>query len=356
MKNKIINPVLLLATLTLFNSACKKPSANTENNPFDETKAIENAKKQIASQGITQIMMLHQKSEGYSYTDGKGTEHTRTIGNTGNLARTTACNNNDDCTTFMAGTGTGVLEDIQNELVSVSRTSVCFSAGGSNTSNLDVVWKVSAPYTLLLQLSTTQKSRGIVRFYNSSNPNTPYLQYLNIQPVSIVNLGSNPVCPSLTDFEFKYTLTGVPNSNFESGNFFKCSYLAYTDCPVQVITSPLAVTALYNFSGNFLTQPCLRTDKVFTTPGTGPGGCMSALGIGNAVCSFPFGYVLPNQHVLEYKQANSSNWTSISLGAYDVVWLTPLVSGSGQWNIRYKNKVTGANACEGSWYTETWNL
>ena len=94
------------------------------------------------------------------------------------------------------------------------------------------------------------------------------------------------------------------------------------------------------------------------TPDSGPGNCMSAAGVGNtSTCTFPYGYVLPNQHVLEYKLNSSTTWSTIPpFTPYDIVFITPMVPGTGLWNVRYKNRVTGSSPCDGTWYYENWNL
>ena len=355
--NKIIVAATVLLTISIgaFYGCKKTTKAEKE---FDEVAAKAAVKAKIQAEGRTEINVINQRAEGYTYTDKFGVEHTKLTPT--NSLTSTACNGGVDCVTYEANGGSDDLEPGQFVLTSVSRTSVCYTAGGSNNSNIDVTWKVSVPYTLVLEnmFNTTFKSKGIIKFYNTTS-STPYLQYNNILPFIINNLGQNPDCPALTDFEVKYKLTGVPNTNFENGKIFKCGFTSFTNCGSQNSTGPNPlVPSLYNFTGNYITQPCLRTDKVYMTPDSGPGNCMSAAGVGNtSTCTFPYGYVLPNQHVLEYKQNSSTTWSTIPpFTPYDVIFINAMLPNTGLWNVRYKNRVTGSSPCDGTWYYENWNL
>jgi hypothetical protein len=332
--------------------SCKKSDSGDKE--FDQELVLKQLREKIAKQGYHEITQVNKRSTGVTYTDVNGMEHEINLAGSGARATTSCTPGLFDCAT---ATDVSELESPVIDLLYGTRISYCYSA--AQTSDVTVRWRMSVPYTILPEnpFNTAQKSRGRLRFKNSSNQIIQ--SYLTIVPVTIVNWGVDPDCSNRTVFEYSYTLTGIPNSLFTNGNSMESNYFLYTNCSYQTTLTNTAWITTISFTGTTTAaSPCGRTDKVWINPGTGPGGVPTALGVGNTIgCSFPTGYVAPQVQRIEYWKNSAPGIVYVHeigpFGAVNMTNATPSSPAVG-WTVRYQNKMNTPTACVGPWYIENW--
>ena len=350
--NKIIVAATVLLTISIGAFyGCKKTTKAEKQ--FDEVAAKAAIKAKIQAERSEQILIVDQKADFFTYTNKAGIEK-KVYDNTSNL--NTNCAGGVNCANYDPGNNEIEVPSVPY-IKYISRLNNCASGSNTGKSDVTVIWEMSVPYDLVLQNpnNANQKSKGTIRFKNYNN-GTIVSTFSNLIP-TLTNLGVDPDCAVSVIYQFKIKVLNVDNANFNQGIQIQSSFISYTNCSEFInITAPFT-SSIWNFDGSTATQPCLRTDKVYMNPNTGPNNCMSAAGVGNNYnCSFPYGYVYPNFHVLEYKLNSSTTWNTLSpFGPYDIVFINAMIPGTGLWNVRYKNRVTSPS-CDGNWVTENWNL
>ena len=101
-------------------------------------------------------------------------------------------------------------------------------------------------------------------------------------------------------------------------------------------------------------SPCTRTDKIWINPGTGSGGTVVALGVGNTMgCTNPSGWISPDvQHMEYWNDTDPSTVYTANISPLGIYTMTETTPSSGNWTIRYRNEMTSSPACEGPWFYE----
>lgn len=238
-------------------------------------------------------------------------------------------------------------------LLSCTRSFNCGSA--SQTSTLTVTWQLSLPYTILAEnpLNSTLKSKGRIRFKTSAG--SVFYSNTNITPITITNLGLDPNCSEHTLFRVSYSISGIDNDFFDDDNILENGMFFYHDCEIAnyVNTINYQSTYTWNIPGPS-SSPCTRTDKVWITPGTGSGGTVQALGVGNTIgCTNPSSWISPDIQYMEYwNNIDPSTVYTASIGPLGIYTMTETTPSSGDWTIRYRNEMTSSPVCQGPWFYE----
>ena len=246
----------------------------------------------------------------------------------------------------------------------------CVSGGGGLNPPPPTNYRVSFDWSLAVHHSivaqnnygtggSTIRSRYTLKIKNSSGTVIATYSGNFILAQDIHDLGDWTVDPTRTLYQIKASIN-VPSSVFNIGVTYETALTLATDC---IYTPQLTGIHTTTSVSSLNTQPCLRTDKVWINPGTGPFGEMTALGT-FAVCTPPSGYTVTTNHNLEFRLKNngsSDSWESQSSTPYSVspfntytgiVYLTGTTSGSGTWLVRYRND----NSCSPTapWFVEKW--
>jgi hypothetical protein len=273
----------------------------------------------------------------------------------------------------------------------LASTGFVYDCGVSSQSDYKITFKWTLAVQQLLQESNgTIRSRfsvnvknsagTIIAGYRTSVSSAPY----NAAPYSyaplfigiadIRDMGDWSVDPTRKLYEV-YGSISIPSTIFNSGVTYETTVTLATNCSaLPQLSANHTTTSVSSLN----TQPCIRTDKVWVTPGTGSGGIANAVGTFN-VCSIPSGYTTAGTHELQYRKRNvttSDSWDAqtSTLGIATVLGasLTPLtppfifststgvldldgmITGSGTWLVRYRNK--GTCTMPGPWLLEVWTL
>lgn len=268
----------------------------------------------------------------------------------------------------------------------VQRWYKCESTGKST---LTANWTISVPFTpTYFSVDTSVDTWGNVEI-TAPGGGSP-LTHTSIYGPSSTEfkmryLGNDPVCNNNKMYEVTYNFDNVPDSYFGSGAVIKASISIAGTCSLlgNVVTSG-SVTAPTLSNDSYL--PCDRIDQVFINPYMGPGGCATATG-NYVLCSYPSGFLLIDNHQLEYRVVNSGTgslaWSDQSSTVHGgvptglstesqtidpstgVSNLVGITSGA-TWLIRYRNiknstcnLISGYNQNWGSeftWIVEVWVL
>lgn len=258
--------------------------------------------------------------------------------------------------------------------------------------DMTAIWKVSAPYTLLLQdpNNPNNYSYGNIRIKSGS---TVLITSGNLG-MQITSLGADPNCSANTLYSVTYKWSNVADTYFPN-NSIECSFTIYNNCPITNYNTTVGYTfgATYTNQTDVFTHPCDRTDQAFVNP---PSGSQTYATVAGAYsfCTPPSGFTGTTDHQVEYRavtHATSILWddqTSTPHGGVLPGTTTPEVPvitsccgflnflqmtlHSGKWLVRYRNRHSGCtpNAPNpppigGNWdnasgnnnyVTEYWNL
>lgn len=335
-----------LLAIVMFN-ACKKQDTNGNNTSTDD-KTLQEFRKKMANEGYQTVTLLNQKGFTFSYTDKDGNEvmmNNRYSSRTNSIQDVcgTSCENASDP------------GDLQPDAILLSCTRAFNCGSASQTSTLTMTWQLSLPYTILLEspLNSAFKSKGKIRFKTSTG--SIFYSDTNITPITITNLGTDPNCSEHTLFRVSYSVSGIDNDFFDYGNTLENGMYLYNDCFLASYNNTVNYQSIYtwNIPGP-ASSPCSRTDKVWINPGTGSGGTVVALGVGNTMgCTNPSGWISPDvQHMEYWNNTDPSTVYTANIGPLGVYTMTETTPSSGDWTIRYRNEMTSSPACEGPWFYE----
>ncbi len=358
-----IKPILAVVTILLFAivfKSCKKADSEgvRKERNADEVRAaaIAEIKTKYGNISGSEVIPVDKDADEVFYRDangtmvklGGGTAFPAPPGGGSNCIYN--CNNT---------TNPNNLRQVYN-LYYVQRNYICES--GVQKSDLIANWKISVPYTPLAtfngnlstgQIKVTSPTGAVLIF--GSTPNTP---------LDIRNMGADPKCAANTLYEVNFRIGpagAIPDSYFGTGMLIDVSLNLYNDCPLVGNLVNIGYTRAPDYS---LTShlPCYRIDKAFISPGSG-GGLTTVLGNNLGInCTPPSGFVLIDQHQLEYRKVTSttnSKWEDqtgivygstslsnltqrLSFNLNDAGYLREMVSGTGQWLVRYRNVKFGS--------------
>ena len=380
MITKHIKAAALLVTAFFFLAifdACKKNDLrepNTEAIQQSHNALFERAKKATIERNepISTIMPVNQKSYDIYFSDGnnKRIDITSLFQNL-EASRVSVCDFQFD------GNGDPI-EDMFPSNYYLNSTGFifdCVGGGGSPTNyRVSFDWSLAVHHSILAQNTYgagggTLRSRFTLKIKNSGG--TIIATYSNnfILGQDIHDLGDWSVDPTRTLYQINASIN-VPTSIFTNGVTYETTITLATDCSY---TPQLAATQTTTSVNSLNTQPCKRTDKVWTNPGSGPAGELTAIGT-FSICTPPSGYTVSTNHELEFRLKNngssdswesqtstvlpgnsSSGTQSPTFGTYTgYVYLPGTTSGSGTWLVRYRN----SNSCSPSapWIVEKWVL
>ena len=344
MKNLFRNAIVIfsIAGTTVMVNSCKKMDTNVK--PVAAAETLERFKNEIKSKPSVQRLIINEKVRELTVTDAQGREHSINS----DAQRGGPCN----AGLYHCSLASDIsdLEYPEAYLIQATRLNYCGHAG-NNTSDVEITYQYSVPYNIVAS-SGANLSRGRLRFKNAFN--TVIYNNLNITPVTITHIGTDPDCNSREVFEVTFELVGLPNDYFTTGYTMESSFFMYTDCSYQPTFSGL-FSAPYTFeSSSSAGAPCSRTDQVFINSPSGPSDNVYALGIGLGInCTFSGTWTYPSSHDVEYWLTSTPGTVySKSVGPFNAVMLNQITYGSGSWTIRYRNRITGGGACTGPWYTE----
>jgi hypothetical protein len=269
-------------------------------------------------------------------------------------------------TCLSAPTGADLFVTYDMEVVKWS-----YECGGTGH-DLEAIWKVSVPYTLLDQHPVNGNySFGNIRI--KDNGGSVLLTSGNIDHAlfKIRNEGTDPNCSSNTLFTVSYTWVGISDTYFP-GNYVECSFTVYNNCIKTSYNNVVAYTTGPTFTGfsDAFTAVCDRIDLPFFSHGTGFNNCTSVVGAYN-LCSPATGITGTDQHQVEYRVRNvgSDLWddqtstiripivagsgnpgttATVFDACCDVVELRSAVTSSGTWLVRIRNIQTMGGICDNS--------
>lgn len=380
MTTKTIKATAILITtfiIIVTFDACKKKDLNqptTEVTQQSTQALFERAKKAARERNepISTVMPVNKKPDDVYFSDGNNQRiDISSLLNSLQTNRVSVCSGQYD------GNGDPV-DDMFPANFNLNSTGFifdCTSGGGSPTNyRVSFDWSLAVHHSILAQNNygaggSTLRSRFTLKVKNSGG--TVIATYSNnfLLLQDIHDLGDWSVDPTRTLYQIKASIN-VPSSIFNSGVTYETTLTLATDCSYTPQLSAVHTTTSVS---SLNTQPCLRTDKVWTNPGSGPSGEITALGT-FVICTPPYGYTVSANHELEYRLKNngsSDSWesqTSTVLSGYSApgtpsptfgtytgyVYLPGTTSGSGTWLVRYRN----SNSCSPSapWIVEKWVL
>jgi hypothetical protein len=361
---------VMFITITMFTlNSCKKPAGDavSESTETTKAKAIRATIERYGRVTAPIIFQPMQAASGIFYKDV-----------TGNMVQYAGGENRIEAT---CGQYTCSTTSDPNDLyVTYTLEYVKWYYTCGTGHDLTAIWKVSVPYTLLLQ-SGSNYSYGNIRIKSGG---TVLITSGNLGQgnMTITNLGADPGCTSNTLYTVTYTWHDVADTYFPD-NSIEASFTIYNDCAITNYNTMVGYTfgATYTNQNDVFTHPCDRTDQAWVTLNTGPNNCATILGA-YVICTPPSGFTGADEHHVQYravKHFTSKLWddqsSSINSGidpgtnlpsatlysCCDVLYLTNMVPSSGQWLVRYRNKHSGCNGTgSGDWgtnyVTEYFNL
>jgi len=375
-KNFKASAILITALIIMVTfDACKKNDVKETGTPTVQQAGnalFERAKKAIIERNepISTVMPVNQKSENIYFMDGANNRIDLSA-----LFQNLEASRISVCTT-QYDDNFDPIEDMwpaNYNLNSVGFIFDCVGGGGSPTNyRVSFDWSLAVHHGIQAQNTygtggATLRSRYTLKIKNSGG--TIIATYSNnfILANDIHDLGDWSTDPTRTLYQINASIN-VPTSIFTNGVTYETTVTLATDCS---LTPQLTATQTLTSVTSLNTQPCKRTDKVWTNPGSGPAGEITALGT-FAICTPPGGYTVSPNHELEFRLKNngaSDSWESqtstvlsgnssggtptATFNTYTgYVYLPGTTSGSGTWLVRYRN----SNSCSPSapWIVEKW--
>ncbi|RZL14026.1 MAG: hypothetical protein EOO89_16670 [Pedobacter sp.] len=212
-----------------------------------------------------------------------------------------------------------------------------------NGYKITAVWKVISPFTV----NSTGNS-GRFRIKNLSGariyPTTTTPSYVNVTPVTVTSLPTDPAYPTSYVYELEYTSGFIPQTYFDNGYILENLGVINTECGYKAI-EPQSIFGL--FIGDVEILPCDRVDKVYINP-----GIQAIAGSDVGAACYVSGYTHANRHEVQYRPAGTSTWTTITFPIavpyinYFDAWMVSLPSGNLE--FRYRNQMASP-ACNGPW-------
>ncbi len=158
---------------------------------------------------------------------------------------------------------------------------------------------------------------------------------LNIQNISIVDLGINPLDATQHTYRVSFEYQSIPRTDWDNYNYTKTIRLrVYTECIEDPINGALVSI---NLSQNGTT--CTTVHPVYV------GG--SGIGIAGVAactsCCYSYGSGLPNQHYIEFSTNSTFSTIAYSnlFNSTDAFNSGITLTASTQYYYRYKNSTTG---------------
>ena len=376
--------IIFVAGAVIIFNGCKKTDHSVNNKETEDTKAkaIQATIERYGRVTAPIIFQPRQPASTISYKDVNGnlimyggTQHNRTEGICGQYTCNTTSDPNDLYTDF-------TLEYIK----------WFYTCGNNSTGQHDLtaIWKVSVPYTLLLQ-SGSNYSYGNIRILSGGSVilTSGNLGQNNME---ITNLGTDPNCSANTLYDVRYTWLDVADTYFPD-NSIEASFTIYNDCAITNNNTIVGYTfgATYTNQTDVFTHPCDRTDQAWVNPNTGPNNQATILGAYN-ICTPPSGFTGTSNHQVEYRlvdhstsllwddQSSTVYWGSTTGSSYSpvptmnsltgILFLYYMTPNSGDWLVRYRNIHSGCtpgsysnnsnwddiNTGFRNWVTEYWPL
>lgn len=363
---------VLLIIITTFD-ACRKKDLNEQTistSKKADNAAIERAKKAIQAKGelVSVVMPIDQKASDVYFSDGNNKRIDMVeLVNQMQASRISVCDYQYD----VNGDPIDDMFPSNFDINSIGFIYDCSAGGGSpNNYRVTLEWGLAVHHSILAQNNYGPgggmlRSRYTLKIKNSSGVTIATYSNNYLLFDDIHDLGDWSVDPTRTLYKINASIN-VPTSVFTNGVTYETTITLATDCSyTPQLTGVYTETSVNSLN----TQPCLRTDKVWVNPGTGPNGEMTGLGT-FAICTPPFGYTVSANHQIQYRLKNQTNdsWESqtstiypgsssyITIDTYgsSIGYLTNMTSGTGTWLVRYRND----NSCSPSapWFVEKWPL
>lgn len=249
-------------------------------------------------------------------------------------------------------------------------------ASSTDEHDLTAIWKVSAPYSLLLQ-SGSNYSYGNIRILSGGSV---VLTSGNLGQgnMAITNLGADPNCSANTLYEVRYTWFDVADTYFPD-NSIEASFTIYNDCAITNNNTIIGYTfgGTYTNQNDVFTHPCDRTDQAWVNPPSVNQTYATVLGAYN-ICTPPSGFTGTTHHEVEYRavdHATSILWDDQSSQVHGgvipgnttpeehvitsccgIVNLLGMTLHSGKWLVRYRNRHSGSScSTASSTFGDNWN-
>lgn len=243
------------------------------------------------------------------------------------------------------------------ELVSIERRFICGSGY-----LLTINWEVSTVFDLVNANPNngSQLSRGRIRLKNSGG--TTVFQDLNITPVSITSLGTDPNNSAKTIYSISFTTPYISQSLMNQAATLDNSYFIYSDCDdtYAISTSYISV---YSTNISDITDPCQRLDNAYIVPSTTVNPPYEGYAAGSDVvgnCN-DWGYIHNTGSRIQYRYQGTSTWNSLPMREpgsgtlrttgivfyWEVLYIEAgdLSNGSGTYEFRYQNTYPNPDAC-----------
>lgn len=350
---KILPAIILITVSVLVFNSCKKTdtSANQTETEIAKARAIEAARQRYGN--ITaSVIFTANRAAPVSYIDANGVSH-----DMGGYLRTQVRCGQYTCATATSGSDLYVTSTLQY-------VKWYYECGVGH--NLAAIWKISVPYTLLLQHpSTSAYSFGNIRIKNPGGTVLATSGDLGQNNLEIVNNGADPACLDNTLYTVTYTWQNISDTYFP-GNKVECQYTVYNDCDKTNYNNVVGWTLgqTYTNATDVFSAPCDRTEHAYVNPPGGGNNYSVILGA-YSLCLPPSGFTGTSDHQVEYRLVNngSSNlWDDQSSTVYwgfptltatqdvptmssytGVLFLLNMTSSSGTWLVRYRNRHSGCD-------------
>jgi hypothetical protein len=346
--------VIMFVTIAIFTiNSCKKNNTAEQKTeaPDYKAKAIQATIERYGRISAPVIFQPRQTASSISYKDAAGNvilydgAQNRTDAACGQYTCSTTSDPNDLYVTYT--------------LKYIKWYYTCW-ASSTDEHDLTAIWKVSVPYSLLLQ-SGSNYSYGNIRILSGGSV---VLTSGNLGQgnMSITNLGADPNCSANTLYEVRYTWFDVADTYFPD-NSLEASFTIYNDCSITNNNTIVSYTfgATYTNQNDVFTHPCDRTDQAWVNPNTGPNNMATILGAYN-ICTPPSGFTGTANHQVEYRavthstslfwddQTSNVYWGSTTGSSYSpvatmnsqtgILFLNYMLPNSGDWLVRYRNRHT----------------
>lgn len=367
-KHIAVFTVICLCVAAILNS-CKRESITTDKNSQDEVAVVIKATKDRYGALSAPVVYPVNKIAGRLDYDANGNEVIIAGRNLQNAR--VLCTGYDCATAESFGLTRGDIE----EVYTLSSAEIYAGCGTQNGTKVTVTWNLSVPYIVLNAnpANATQLSKGRMRFLSSSG--TLLYNNINITPVSITSLGTDPSCSNNSLFRVTYSLSNVMDSYLGNGNKLECSLFMYTNCtglaPSYVTQWTQAV--VFPATGTYA-APCSRIDKLWINPSTGTAQsqCATVAGAYVTCTGVPAGFTRTTSQQVEYRKrlvTTSFDWNDQNANASSIVYngvLPPVATGAASstvssccgvlflkfmvqgaspngWLVRYRNIYTGCS-------------
>ncbi len=303
-----------LSIIAILNSCKKESSIVTTRTMEKETEAVMSATKARYGSVSSDIIYPVNKVAGRLDYDANGNEII-VQGRSAESARVL-------CTGYTCADAValGLTRGDIDEVYTLTSAEIYAGCGTQNGTEVRVTWNLSVPYTVLKQNSPTLPSKGRIRFVSSTG--TVLYSNINITPIAIVSLGTDPTCSNNKLFTVTYKLANVPDSYLSSGNKLECGLFIYTDCTSlapNYVTQWTQATVFQ--SSNTYALPCSRIDKLWINPSTGTAlsQCATVAGAYVTCPAPPANFVRTTSQQVEYRKRNTASyvWTAQTSTVYN---------------------------------------